>query len=187
MNNQPTDREMLLQNLQEQTMALRERRNELMNAARKLPEVIDDAAWARRVADFIKQITMMIGTAGEVELARKHAKAPHLEAGRIVDSYFRDEFAALEKLKAILLHRETDYLCDLELDEPLRGEFGSILSLRKSWAFKIIAGRDGLDWKQLCYWVDQECIEKAIRSFIADGGRAMRGVEIFEQEKASVR
>lgn len=70
----------------------------------------------------------------------------------------------------------------------LRGEYGSVATLRTSWDFQI-TDAEALkgDIAKLLPHIDQTALEKAIRSFIDAGGRELAGVIIFEDTNTVVR
>lgn len=67
-----------------------------------------------------------------------------------------------------------------------RGEYGSVSSLRTSWAFDEI-DRATLDLEALRTHLPSDGLERAVRSFIKAGGRELRGTRIFETTAAVVR
>jgi len=89
--------ELIRQNLAEKHAPLVDRTNELLEATERAPDEIQDEDTARKVADFIKQL--MAGHKN-AEAARVVEKEPHLEAGRIIDGWFKkltDPLAAGKK------------------------------------------------------------------------------------------
>lgn len=54
---------------------------------------IENDVQAGEVADYVKQINGFVGASGEVETARKRVKEPLLDAGRLVDDYFKNSIA----------------------------------------------------------------------------------------------
>jgi hypothetical protein len=67
-----------------------------------------------------------------------------------------------------------------------RGDFGAVASLRQSWTFDI-TDLDGLDLDKLRPHIPKAALEQAIRSYIKAGGRSLRGAEIYQTAKTSVR
>lgn len=67
-----------------------------------------------------------------------------------------------------------------------RGDYGSVGSLRTHWTFKDI-DRKALDLEALREHFGMDALEKAIRSYIAAGGRELKGVTIYEETSAVVR
>lgn len=87
------------------------RRDELLSAGSRVPP-IDDEDTARKVTDFIRQITAASKTA---DAARVGAKEPFLEAGRSVDGFFKSIIDPLSDMKKTIERRLTDYLREKEL------------------------------------------------------------------------
>jgi hypothetical protein len=103
-NSQPPT---LREELDERHGRLAERRDELLEAAGRVPATIDDEEIAGRVQDFIKQIGACTKTA---ETFRVSEKEPHLESGRVVDGFFRAITDPLAKAKKEIEGRLTLYL-----------------------------------------------------------------------------
>jgi len=104
--NEPPPAEMLRQNLDEKHRALLRRRDELLAAADRVPPEVIDEAVAGRVSDFIKQMAAAYKTA---EAARVAEKEPHLEAGRVVDGWFKRITDPLSGAKRMIEGRLTSY------------------------------------------------------------------------------
>lgn len=62
----------------------------------ELPSVVATDADAAKYADYIKQIT---SSSKALDAARKTEKEPHLEKGRIVDSFFKSKIEKIEVIK----------------------------------------------------------------------------------------
>lgn len=69
---------------------------------------------------------------------------------------------------------------------PVRGDYGGSSSLRKAWKGQII-DLNAIPLDRLRHHLPADAIEKAIRSFIKDGGRELPGVRIFEESTAVTR
>lgn len=67
-----------------------------------------------------------------------------------------------------------------------RGDYGSVSTLRKSWVFEIVEYGD-VSLDALRPYLARADVEKAIRAFVLKGGRDLKGVRIFEEQKAMVR
>ena len=67
-----------------------------------------------------------------------------------------------------------------------RGDYGSMSSLRQFWNFRV-KDYGAIDYGRLAYFLDQNAVDKAVRAFIKQGGRELRGVDIFEDETSRVR
>ena len=98
--------------------ALLKRRDELLAAEARIP-AIDNEDAARKVSDFIKQIT---AAAKSADTARVGAKEPYLEGGRGVDGFFKAISDPLSDLKRKVERKLTDYLRAKEAEERRRRE-----------------------------------------------------------------
>lgn len=67
-----------------------------------------------------------------------------------------------------------------------RGDYGALGTLAEHWDFTGL-DRDAIDLEALRPHLPEDAMEKAVRSFIRAGGRELRGVTIFLNEKAQVR
>lgn len=67
-----------------------------------------------------------------------------------------------------------------------RGQMGSMASLRTRWVGEIV-DRNALDLEALRPHISAEALQKAVNSFVAAGGRELRGASIFEKSEAVVR
>lgn len=67
----------------------------------------------------------------------------------------------------------------------VRGEYGKTVATKR-WAFEI-DNFAALDLNALRSYIDSVAVEKAIRAYVAAGGRQLAGVSIFQQETVSVR
>lgn len=68
----------------------------------------------------------------------------------------------------------------------LRGDYGGVGTLSRFWSFANIE-RDKLDLEALRQFIPMDGLEAAVRAFVDAGGRELVGVDIFEDDKASVR
>lgn len=82
------------------------RRDELLAARERLPEVVDDDA-AGKVSDYVKLIAAAIKN---TEAARVKEKEPWLEAGRLCDGWFKKVTDPLASLKREVEAKLTVYL-----------------------------------------------------------------------------
>jgi len=83
-------------NLAETHEPLAKRSAELAGIAERLPAEIDSDDFAAKVAEAIKQCSTFDKNS---EAARKAAKEPHLEAGRVVDGFFLGLAAPVKTVK----------------------------------------------------------------------------------------
>lgn len=112
-NAPPIDAAIIADGLKEQFSDLTRRRDELLAAEARIPP-IDDEDTARKIADFVKQITAASKAA---DTARVAAKEPFLAAGRSVDGFFKAISDPLTDLKKKVERRLTDYLRAKEAEE----------------------------------------------------------------------
>lgn len=68
----------------------------------------------------------------------------------------------------------------------VRGDFGSVATLRTEWGFEI-TNKDEIDLTALRPYLSPDAIEKAIRAYVGQGGRDLSGVRIFEKQTTVVR
>jgi hypothetical protein len=107
-NNPPDPIADLLEQLRETHQPLQDRRDEILDAGLRVPDVgdADDDDTANRLADFVKVTSAFLKNA---DAARVSAKEPHLAAGRAVDGFFKKMADPVEKLKASLTQMLTSY------------------------------------------------------------------------------
>lgn len=118
-NNPPDPIAELRSRLQESNETLTARRDELLTALDRAPEVTDEETCGK-VADYIKSISACTKAA---EGARVAAKEPYLATGRAVDGFFKQITDPLEKLKVTVQARITKYQRDkAEAERRLREE-----------------------------------------------------------------
>lgn len=96
----------LRENLAEKHAALAARRDQLLEAEGRVPEIGDDDQ-AGKVGDLVRLITAAVQAA---ELARKTEKEPHMAAARTVDGFFGAISEPLADLKTRVSRRLTAYL-----------------------------------------------------------------------------
>lgn len=99
--------EIIREYLADTNMNLIARRDELVAAAARIPDAIEDEGTARNVSDFLRQCT---ACAKAADAARVGAKEPYLEGGRAVDGFFKQISDPLEKVKRTTEARLTLYL-----------------------------------------------------------------------------
>ncbi len=106
LSNEPTAAEMLRQNLAEKHLDLVARTDQLIAATDRAPAEIADEDTARKISDFIKQL---MAAHKNAEAARVAEKEPHLEAGRVVDGWFKRLTDPLATGKKMIEGRLTIY------------------------------------------------------------------------------
>lgn len=119
-NNPPSDKEVFLSELEGRHGALLSRRTELLDAAKRAPETIEDATVAGKAADFIKQLTSHEKAA---DRARTDEKAPYLERGRWIDAWFKGPVVTgIAEVKRSITQRLTAYQRKVAEEERRRRE-----------------------------------------------------------------
>jgi hypothetical protein len=101
-----TTGEVLREQLRDEFATLLERRDELVAAELRVPDVNDEDT-ARKVSDFIKQIQAVIKAADAARVARKE---PYLEGCRGIDGFFKAIAEPMEKTKRKVEALLTDFL-----------------------------------------------------------------------------
>lgn len=96
MRNLPAE---LPEQLAEAYSELLERKEDLLSASGRVPAICDNDEIAARMTDFVSQMMAVIKTA---QKAHKIEKEPHLQAGRVVDKFFRDIVSPLETIKGAM-------------------------------------------------------------------------------------
>lgn len=119
-NQPPTDESAFLVELETRHAELLDRRAELVDAAERAPETIEDEETAGKAADYIKQLTAHEKTA---DRARTDEKAPYLSRGKWVDGFFKS--TAVEGIAAVkktMTDRLTAYQRRVAAEERRRRE-----------------------------------------------------------------
>lgn len=96
-NNPPTDAETLQQSLREKHDPLLTGAQKLIEAAARIPDVIEDDETAGKAGDYIKLVT---GSKKSLEAERVSEKEPYLSLGRVVDGFFKRVTDSLDASKA---------------------------------------------------------------------------------------
>jgi hypothetical protein len=108
-NNPPADLlvgDALREKLRDESYELIQRRDHLLDAATRMPEITDDDI-AGKVSDYVKQLTALVKAS---ETHRTGAKEPYLEGGRNVDGFFKAITDPVEKTKTDVQRKLTIYL-----------------------------------------------------------------------------
>lgn len=116
-NAPPPDANPIRDRLVVQYADLTSRRDALLAAADRAPEVIEDDETAGRIGDFVKQIQACGKTA---DTARVAEKAPYLEGGKTVDGWFKGITDPLATAKTQMERRLSAYLKKKADDEARR-------------------------------------------------------------------
>lgn len=95
------------------------RRDELVAGFKRSPEKVEDEDTARKMSDFVKQISAAIK---KTDALRTDAKEPYLAGGRAVDGFFNPIKEDLTRVKAQLSGRITEYQRRVADEERKRRE-----------------------------------------------------------------
>jgi alpha-galactosidase/6-phospho-beta-glucosidase family protein len=115
-NRAPFDADSLRSDLIDEFRSLFSRRDELLAAETRIPPIGDEDT-ARKISDFVKQLSAAIKAS---DAARVNAKEPFLEGGRVIDGVFRQISDPLTDLKKKVERKLTDYLRAKEAEERER-------------------------------------------------------------------
>lgn len=110
--------------------------------------------------------------------ARKDARAEQHTETQAIDAAVRAEKHAGKKEA-----RANASAADIS---RIRGEAGSVSSLRTYWTFRAL-DRHAIDLETLRPHIPIDALETAIRAFISAGGRTIAGAEIFEDQQTLTR
>lgn len=98
-NNPPSPIEALRTELAETHADIVTRSKALAEMADRLPNSCDDAETASKLTEAIKSCTAFAGNSGTCEAARKLAKQPHIDAGKVVDTFFANLSLPVDAVK----------------------------------------------------------------------------------------
>lgn len=116
-NNPPSEIELLKEGLADRSEDIRSRADELLDAATRVPAVLDSDAVCARASDFVKQLQAAISATEKLRVAEK---APYLCAERVVDGFFKPITDALGKTKTKVDGLISVYLTKKRDDESRR-------------------------------------------------------------------
>jgi len=154
-------------------------------AARKAEE---EAAEARR-AELRRQEAEHKEAAARARRDREEAERAAIAARKEIRAETRNESEAVEAAeradKNADKSEERAHAKPADLSR-VRGEHGSVSSLRRFFAFRNL-DRAELDLESLRQHLPIGGLETAVRSFIDAGGTSLRGVEIFEDQSTVTR
>lgn len=178
-HNEPPQAELLL----EQHADLIRRRDELLDSASRAPETVDGEDTAGKFAEAIRMIVALMAQA---ETKRVDAKEPYLKGGRLTDGFFQAIQNPLDAADEMLRDRLNLWMTATGTQQ-VRGDYGALASLQSRWTFELLSGGADLDIHALRRFIPLNVLAKAIRAFIDEGGRELRGVRIFETTKTVIR
>ena len=198
--------------LVERNSAVVARANSLLDAAEALPTKVESDVEAATLADFSAQCRVALKA---LEEAHKVEKAPWLENGTTVDTYFRgprtDLEAIIKRIQAacqtfanqkVSAERERQRLADearraaappdvppldAKAATPVARVRGQVgsMSARPEWQHRITA-LDKIDLNKLRKWIPTDTIVTALNHAVKAGLREIDGVEIYEGVKVRV-
>lgn len=117
-NNPPTDHEMIRETLAEKNAKAITRAKALIEAADRVPTVIEDKDTSEKITDLEKQITVCFNV---LEKARTEEKAPYWEMCKVVDGFFKKDFLdVLDGAKKRIKKIQTSFLVEEERKERER-------------------------------------------------------------------
>lgn len=93
------------------------RQEELLEACKRMPEVVDSAGLD---SDFTDMKNLLAKAIKASETRRVDAKAPHLDAGRVIDGFFKGIAGELDAAKEKILKAQTTYKKKLQKAEQER-------------------------------------------------------------------
>ena len=191
-----------LSSLEEIYADLFEKKNQRIVEVATAPQVIEDDFTLSKFADLTKVVSALLK---EFDKARTTQKQPFLEGGRQVDATFKRATDPLTSAKKDLKRRMDDYNARKRAEEnarreeaerdgvqnepkhadvAVRGELGSIATIRKVWDFEITGN---VDAGRLLPYFSQAHIDQAIRTYIRAGNYELDGVKIYQREETIVR
>ena len=114
----------------------------------------------------------------EASRTAKSAERTAGRADRALETAERQEGAAVAKETRVEMAKPADY-------GRVRGEYGGLGTLTRKWTFANL-DRATIDLRALRPFIPMDGLERAVRAFIDAGGRELRGVDIFEDDKTRV-
>ena len=150
-----------------------ERKDELADAFPKLATLELDRSTIGKVADYARQIAVVLKEAGELE---KVEKAPHADASKEIKKRWDDRLELLRSYEIDVRETLYDYMRE-NAEEQITGEYGATASLARKATFAI-SDPDKLDINQLREFFDQASIDKAIRA-AQKKGTELKGVRYY--------
>lgn len=132
----------------------------------------------------------------KAEVARRAAR----EAERKAEEAKRQATVEKHTQQAEMFHREADMAENQaaaleqviaekpgrELGGRERSDRGTLTSLKREWVH-VIEDIDQVPLDSLRAYIPRDTIDRAIKSYVRNGGRNLNGVRIFEEEKAQTR
>jgi hypothetical protein len=116
-NNPPSDPELMKELLEENNRKALERAAKLIEAADRVPDIIEDQDTSDKITDLEKQIAVCRKALDE---GRTRDKAPYLTLCRVVDDFFRETLETLDAARKRVKERQRDFLLAQEKKERER-------------------------------------------------------------------
>lgn len=180
-NNPPSPLELLREELDATCVELVKARDFWLAREKDIPNV-SDALSAATVTQYASDVGKCIR---EIEDARVVAKAPYLEAGRLIDSQFQAIKEPLELLKNGLTRALTLYQREADVSRS-RGDLGATASLRPVWVASNVDYAE-LDLAVLRPFISMDALDKALRAAIRHGLRQIKGATIAQESRTTIR
>jgi len=158
------------------------RAEEERKAAEKAARLAEAEEEARRIQADKEAKEAQRQAERDAEEAARAAKAAERDAGRAerdADRAASQEHAAQAKERRVETAKPAEFA-------RTRGDYGGLATLRREWTYANI-DRAKIDLETLRHHLPEEALGRAVRSFIDAGGRSLEGVDIFEDDSASVR
>lgn len=140
-------------------------------------------AWRTYKAEQERKRLLEEAAKARIEAERVAAEAAKLEQAGMQE-VANDTLAEAQKTDETAQRLEAAAADNKQLGK-VRGEYGKTVATKR-WVFDV-ADYTKVDVASLARYLDTVAIDKAIRSYVAGGGRSLTGVHIYETETVSVR
>lgn len=187
-DNRPSLRELLAEDAAEverrldaEGADLKERVALLLRAYVRVPDVVDNNHLARDVTDQAAQFAAALKSG---EQRRVADKTPALAIERGIDRWYRRVLEPLAGAKKDLEARLNDWQKQAG-EARVRGERGAVATMRHDWTCDGLV-RAEVDLEALRHHFTDDAIYAAVRRYIAEGGRSLKGVRIHRNERTQI-
>lgn len=158
-------------------------------ATRAIARIVEKAEHDRVMEEMRKREAESKERARIAAAEKREAERAAIEARKDQRTEKRNENEAIDA--AIRADKKADKNEDIAGTRPaelsrVRGEAGSVSSLRTFWTFRDI-DRATIDLDALRQHIPIDALGSAVRSYIDAGGRSLRGVHIFEDQQTTTR
>lgn len=186
-HNRAGDLDLLREAIDEIIAPLHARLAMLHEGIARAPADIANQPAAENVADALRMVAALRQA---VEERRKEAKAPHLAAGKLIESLFAPLAGDAKALEAALSPRLVAWLgAQPRRDNGkvrVRTALGAVASLGDGEKI-IVESREAVDLESLRPFLDFEAIEKAARAYVAQHKSAPAGVRVEPVRRLIIR